>query len=399
MKKVSKNILLGVSGGIAAYKAVNILSLLKKKSYNVDVIMTKNATEFINPLTFETLSKKAVTVDMFAKKAHIEVEHISLAEKADIVLIAPATYNIIGKVAAGIADDMLTTVISATKAPVVFALAMNNNMYENPILKENIKKLKKYGYHFIDADEGLLACATKGKGRLKKEDEIVEKLENIIQNKTSLRLQGKKVLIDLGRTEEAIDPVRYISNGSTGKMGYALAQAAQNMGAKVTVIAGKTSAEKVKNIEIVEAFTALEMYEQVKKRFLDADIAIMTAAVSDYRVKNYSQQKIKKSDDVLKLELIRNPDILYEMGQIKQKQILVGFAAESENLEENAIKKLKNKNLDMIVANNVSNMGRNTNEIVIIDKNKNRYKYKEMSKKDVAYSILEKLIEIFINEE
>ncbi len=392
-----KNIVVGITGGIAAYKALNIVSELKKSGYNVDVIMTKNATEFVAPLTFETISQNKVIVDMFEKKMNIEVEHISLAEKADLVLVVPATYNIVGKVASGIADDMLSTVISATKSKVVFALAMNTNMYNNPILAENIQKLKKYGYIFIEADNGRLACGISGAGRLKKEADIIQEVKNIMVEREK-SLEGKTVLITAGRTEEPIDPVRYISNRSTGKMGYEIARAASNLGAKVILISGKASVEPVDSVRMVKIDTAKQMYEAVDQFYDKADIVIMAAAVADYRIKNYSENKIKKSDTDLVFELTRNPDILYEMGKKKSKQILIGFAAESENLIENAIKKLDKKNLDMIVGNDVSNMGQETNKIVIIDKKYNKYEYERMEKRDAAYKICEKIVEIFFEK-
>lgn len=356
-----KNILLGVTGGIAAYKSANIVSMLKKKGYNVKVIMSENATKIITPLTLETLSKERVYVDMWDKTPHFEVEHISLAEWADVVLIAPATYNIVGKVANGIADDMLSTVISATTKPVFFALAMNVNMYNNPILKENINKLKKYGYRFIDSDEGFLACNVNAKGRLKDEKEIVKIIEDYLQKEELDRiLAGKTVLITAGRTEEAIDPVRYISNRSSGQMGYSLAIAARKLGAEVILVSGPTELSQPEGLKkFIKVRSAQEMYEATIKEFSQVDIAIACAAVADYKPKNYSTEKIKKKDGDMTIVLDRNPDILFEMGKLKDKQFLVGFAAETENIIENAIGKLKRKNLDMIVANNASNMQKN----------------------------------------
>ena len=363
-----KNILLGVTGGIAAYKSANIVSMLKKKGYNVKVIMSENATKIITPLTLETLSKERVYVDMWDKTPHFEVEHISLAEWADVVLVAPATYNIVGKVANGIADDMLSTVISATTKPVFFALAMNVNMYNNPILKENINKLKKYGYRFIDSDEGFLACNVNAKGRLKDEKEIVKIIEDHFQEEELDRyLTGKTVLITAGRTEEAIDPVRYISNRSSGQMGYSLAIAARKLGAEVILVSGPTELSQPEGLKkFIKVRSAQEMYEAAIKEFPQVDIAIACAAVADYKPKNYSTEKIKKKDGDMTIVLDRNPDILFEMGKIKEKQFLVGFAAETENIIENAIGKLKRKNLNMIVANDASNMQKTTNQIRII---------------------------------
>lgn len=385
-----KNVLVGVTGGIAAYKSANIVSRLKKKGYNVKVIMTENATKIITPLALETLSRNRVYVDMWDKTPHFEVEHISLAEWADVVVVAPATYNIVGKVANGIADDMLSTVISATRKPVYFALAMNVNMYTNPILKENVQKLKKYGYRFIEADEGFLACNVNAKGRLKDEDEIVEIIEqDMCINKS---LEGKKLLITAGRTEEAIDPVRYLSNRSSGQMGYALAKAGVKLGAQVTLISGPTNLEKPEGLaEFVQVRSAGEMYQEAIKRFPNMDIGIACAAVADYKPKVYSTEKIKKKEGDLVIVLDRNPDILFEMGKIKKEQFLIGFAAETQNIVENALGKLKKKNLDMIVANNASNMQKATNEILIIKSEDDIKELPEENKETLAYKILQEI--------
>ncbi|MDY3059189.1 MAG: bifunctional phosphopantothenoylcysteine decarboxylase/phosphopantothenate--cysteine ligase CoaBC [Fusobacterium sp.] len=388
-----KNILLGVTGGIAAYKSANIVSMLKKKGYNVKVIMSENATKIITPLTLETLSKERVYVDMWDKTPHFEVEHISLAEWADVVLVAPATYNIVGKVANGIADDMLSTVISATTKPVFFALAMNVNMYNNPILKENINKLKKYGYRFIDSDEGFLACNVNAKGRLKDEKEIVKIIEDHFQEEELDRyLTGKTVLITAGRTEEAIDPVRYISNRSSGQMGYSLAIAARKLGAEVILVSGPTELSQPEGLKkFIKVRSAQEMYEAAIKEFPQVDIAIACAAVADYKPKNYSTEKIKKKDGDMTIVLDRNPDILFEMGKIKEKQFLVGFAAETENIIENAIGKLKRKNLNMIVANNASNMQKTTNQIRIIKSENSIKEIPEKDKSQLAFDILREI--------
>ena len=394
-----KNILLGVTGGIAAFKSASIVSLLKKKGYDVKVVMTKNATNIIGPLTLETLSRNRIYVDMWDTNPHYEVEHISLADWADMVLIAPATYNIIGKVANGIADDMLTTIISAvsTRKPVFFALAMNVNMYENPILKENIDKLKSYGYRFIEVEEGLLACNYVAKGRMTEPEDIVAEIERYdiyskIEN-FNTALKDKKVLITSGRTKENIDPIRYLSNNSSGKMGYSLAQAAIDLGAEVTLISGPTNLEIPKGLKsFVSVESALEMYEKVDEYFGDADIFIACAAVADYRPKEYKKEKIKKSDSDLILELVRNPDILFEMGKKKDNQLLIGFAAETNDIKENALKKLEKKNLDFIVANNASTMGNNTNTVEIIRKNKTSVKINQKNKIELAYDILKEII-------
>ena len=394
-----KNILVGVTGGIAAFKSASIVSLLKKKGYNVKVVMTENATNIIGPLTLETLSKNRVYVDMWDKNPHYEVEHISLADWADIVLIAPATYNIIGKVANGIADDMLSTILSAVslRKPVFFALAMNVNMYENPILNENIDKLKTYGYRFIDTNEGLLACNYEAKGRMKEPEEIVDIIEryNLASKIDNFRdaLKGKKLLITSGRTREDIDPIRYLSNKSSGKMGYSLAQAAVDLGAEVTLVSGPTNLSVPDGLkEFISVNSAIHMYEKVDEKFKDTDIFIACAAVADYRPKEYQDKKIKKSDLNLTIELVRNPDILFEMGKKKENQLLVGFAAETNNIIENALKKLEKKRLDMIVANNASTMGTDTNSIEIIRKDRSSTVINQKSKIELAYDILKEVI-------
>jgi len=394
-----KNILVGVTGGIAAYKSAGIVSLLKKKGYNVKVVMTENATKIIGPLTLETLSRNRIYVDMWDSNPHYEVEHISLADWADVVLIAPATYNIIGKVANGIADDMLTTILAAVsvRKPVFFALAMNVNMYENPILKESINKLKSFGYRFIDAEEGLLACNYSAKGRMSEPEDIVDEIERYsIFSKFEnfdIALKGKKILVTSGRTKENIDPIRYLSNNSSGKMGYSLAQAAADLGAEVTLISGPTNL-KVPNVlkNFISVESALEMYKKVDEYFKNTDIFIACAAVADYRPKEYKKEKIKKSDSDLVIELVRNPDILLEMSKKKEKQLLVGFAAETNEIKENALKKLEKKNLDIIVANNASVMGRDENVIEIIRKDRTSVEISQKSKMELAYDILSEVI-------
>lgn len=394
-----KNILVGVTGGIAAYKSAGIVSLLKKKGYNVKVVMTENATKIIGPLTLETLSRNRIYVDMWDSNPHYEVEHISLADWADVVLIAPATYNIIGKVANGIADDMLTTILAAVsvRKPVFFALAMNVNMYENPILKENINKLKSFGYRFIDAEEGLLACNYSAKGRMSEPENIVDEIERYsifskIKN-FDTALKGKKILITSGRTKENIDPVRYLSNNSSGKMGYSLAQAAVDLGAEVTLISGPTNLKVPNGLEkFIFVESALEMYEKVDEYFKNTDIFITCAAVADYRPKEYKNEKIKKSDSDFVIELVRNTDILLEMSKKKEKQLLVGFAAETNDIKENALKKLEKKNLDIIVANNASVMGSDENVIEIIKKDRTSVEISQKSKIELAYDILNEVI-------
>ena len=394
-----KNILVGVTGGIAAYKSAGIVSLLKKKGYNVKVVMTENATKIIGPLTLETLSRNRIYVDMWDSNPHYEVEHISLADWADVVLIAPATYNIIGKVANGIADDMLTTILSAVsvRKPVFFTLAMNVNMYENPILKENINKLKSFGYRFIAAEEGLLACNYSAKGRMSEPEDIVDEIERYsifskIEN-FDTALKGKKILITSGRTKENIDPIRYLSNNSSGKMGYSIAQAAADLGAEVTLISGPTDLKVPNGLKtFISIKSAFEMYEKTDEFFKNTDIFIACAAVADYRPKEYKNEKIKKSDSDLVIELVRNPDILLEMSKKKEKQLLIGFAAETNDIKENALKKLEKKNLDIIVANNASVMGSDENVIEIIKKDKTSVEISQKSKVELAYDILSEVV-------
>jgi len=391
---MGKNIVLGISGGIAAYKAANICSMLRKKGHNVKVIMTENATKIIKPLALETLSKNPVAVDMWEPKTNINVEHISLADWADVMLIAPATYNIIGKVASGIADDMLSTVISATTCPVYFAVAMNVNMYNNPILRDNIKKLESYGYNFIDSDEGFLACNWTAKGRLKKEEDIVSIIEESFKEEEKI-LEGKNIIITAGKTEEQIDPVRIFTNRSTGKMGYSLAKIARDLGANVTLISGPTNLTAPSNIEVVNVKSALEMYEATTSRWDSMDIGIACAAVADYRIKEFSENKIKKADGSLTLEFVRNPDILAKLGELKSKsQKLIGFAAESENLIENATNKLKRKNLDMIVGNSVKYFESTKNMGIFIKKNGEIKEIEELPKEELAKLILNEVSEL-----
>ncbi|MGL5123576.1 MAG: bifunctional phosphopantothenoylcysteine decarboxylase/phosphopantothenate--cysteine ligase CoaBC [Fusobacteriaceae bacterium] len=391
---MKKKILLGVTGGIAAYKSANIVSQFRKKGYDIKVIMTKNATEIITPLTLETLSRNKVYVDMWDKNKAFEVEHIELATWADIVLIAPATYNIVGKVASGICDDMLTTVIAATEKKVYFALAMNHRMYTNPILEKNIIELKKYGYNFIEADEGFLACNVNEKGRLKKEEDIIEIIEEALLERPQI-LKGKKILITASRTEEPLDPIRYISNLSSGKMGYSLASACVKLGGEVTLITGPSNLVVPSNLKkIIKVRTALEMYTATLNEFSEMDIAIACAAVGDYRPQFYSLEKIKKKNDDLIVNLERNPDILFTMGEQKKNQILIGFAAETENIRENAFEKLKRKNLDAIVANHAFAMQKNLNSVNILMKNGEEFFIEEKIKDELAFDILSK---IFMN--
>lgn len=372
----SKCVVVGVCGGIAAYKALDIISRLRKKNIEVNVIMTKSATEFVTPLSFQSLSQNMVTTDMFAEPKAWEIQHISLAKKADLMLIVPATANIIGKVANGIADDMLSTTIMATLAPVVFAPAMNSNMYKNPILQDNIKKLKDYGHKFISPASGRLACGDIGEGKLADTKLISDIVYSMLYDIKDM--EGKKVLVTAGPTISPIDPVRFISNRSSGKMGYAIAEEARDRGAEVVLITGPTALEAPFGIETIKVNTSEEMYKEVLKYFNLSDIVIKCAAVSDYKSKEYSKNKIKKSDNELSLNLVKNIDILYELGKMKKDQILVGFAAESNDIFINAESKLKAKNLDYIVANDITRedigFASDDNKVTIIS-NKNKVIY------------------------
>lgn len=388
---MKKNVVLGVSGGIAVYKALEIVSLFVKKDINVNVIMTESATKFVTPLSFQSLSQNMVTCDMFAEPKAWEIQHISLAEKADVFLVAPATANIIGKVANGIADDMLSTTIMATNAKVIFAPAMNTNMYNNPIVQDNIKKLKSLGYEFIDPAEGRLACGTSGKGKLESPEIIVDRVLMELNEKKDLL--NKNVIVTAGPTIASIDPVRFITNRSTGKMGYAIAKEARNRGANVTLISGPTSIEKPKNINVINVSSNEEMKDEVISFFDTADIVIKSAAVADYKPKNYSTQKIKKGDNDLCIEFVRDNDILMELGNRKQGQILVGFAAESQNLKENAISKLERKNLDYIVANDITasdtGFASEDNKVIILSKDGEEIHLDKMSKEKIASNLFD----------
>lgn len=388
---MSKNIVLGVTGGIAAYKACDIVSKLVKKNINVDVIMTKNATNFVNPLTFQTLSSNIVNVDMFADIKYWEVNHISLAKKADILLIAPATANIIAKIAHGIADDMLSTVALATKAKMIIAPAMNTNMYDNPATKENIDLLKSRGVIFVEPDTGLLACKDVGKGKLADVDTILKVVDYHLHESDEFKC--KKILITAGATIEDIDPVRYITNKSSGKMGYAIAKIAAEMGADVTLISGKTQLDVPYNLaNFISVRSAQDMYEEVRKYWKTADVIIKAAAVADYTPKEKLGNKMKKQEGDLSIPLKRTIDILKSIGEEKTSQILVGFAAETQNVEQYAKEKILKKNLDMIVANDVSmagaGFGTDTNIVQIFFKDFTSVKVDKISKEELAKTIL-----------
>ena len=382
----SKCVVIGVTGGIAVYKALDIVSSLRKNDIETRVIMTDSATEFVSPITFQAISQNIVTTNMFEEPKAWEIQHISLAKKADLFLVAPATANIIGKIANGIADDMLSTTIMATKAKVIFAPAMNTNMYTNPIVQQNIKKLKELGYQFIEPDSGRLACGDVGAGKLPKPDVIVEKVLSELYDKKDLT--GKNVLISAGPTKAPIDPVRFITNRSTGKMGYEIAREARDRGANVTLVSGPTNEVAPLDVNVINIETNEEMYNEFLKYYDNADIVIKAAAVADYKAKEYSTQKIKKKSDDLEILFERDRDILMTLGQKKKNQILVGFAAESENLIENAKSKIQRKNLDYIVANDISSkdtgFASNDNKVTIISKDGEMFSLEKMSKKRVA---------------
>lgn len=388
---------IGVSGGIAAYKALDIVSALRKKDIDIMVIMTESSTKFVTPLTFQSLSQNMVTTDMFAEPKAFEIQHISLAKRADIFLVAPATANIIGKVANGIADDMLSTTIMATKAKVIFAPAMNTNMYENKIVQSNIDKLKGLGYEFIEPASGRLACGDEGRGKLADVNTIVEKVLDALENKDIPKdLLGKKVLISAGPTYSNIDPVRFITNKSTGKMGYYIAEEARDRGADVTLVSGPTNLKPPSGVKVINITTNEEMKEAIFENYDDSNIVIKSAAVADYKIKNYSNDKIKKGDGDLVLTFVRDNDILKLLGEKKTNQILVGFAAESTNISENARRKLESKNLDYIVANDITSsdtgFASDDNKVVIFTKDGEEINLDKMSKRKVASKIFDTIL-------
>jgi phosphopantothenoylcysteine decarboxylase/phosphopantothenate--cysteine ligase len=361
-------IVLGVSGGIACYKAVELVRLLVKDGLSVQVIMTRGAMEFVTPLTFQTLSSNPVATDTFSLTQESQIGHINLADAAELFVIAPATANIIGKIANGIADDLLTTVVMATQAPLLLAPAMNIHMYANPIVQENLRKLSRVGYHLLEPAEGFLACGYEGKGRLPEPEKIAEEIHRLLGKKD---LTGERLLITAGPNREPIDPVRYLSNRSSGKMGYALARAALRRGAEVALVSGPTALEPPPGARTHAVTTAAEMREAVLQEFSRATAVIMAAAVSDYRPVLSADKKIKRGKGPMELRLEPNPDILKELGAAKDGKFLIGFAAETEELNANAAQKLRAKNLDMIVANNVALEGSgfdgDTNIATILD--------------------------------
>ena len=389
-----KTVVLGVTGSIAAYKIANLASMLVKQHADVNVIMTKNATNFINPITFETLTSNKCLVDTFDRDFQFNVEHVALAKRADIFMVAPASANVIGKIVGGIADDMLTTTIMACKAPKYIAPAMNTNMFENPIVQDNLKKLEDYGYNIIKPDNGYLACGDTGAGKLPSEEVLFSYIIKELHYEKDM--VGKKVVVTAGPTREAIDPVRFISNHSTGKMGYAIARCAMERGAEVTLVTGRTDIPKPPFVKVIEVVSAADMFEAVKKEAEDADIIIKAAAVADYTPVNVAVEKMKKSDDDMSIPLKRTTDILKYLGEHKKEgQVLCGFAMETKDLIENARKKLEGKNADLIVANNLkvagAGFGTDTNVVTFIEKD-NISELPILSKDEVAKEILDKLI-------
>lgn len=396
-----KKILLCVTGGIAVYKAAALTSKLTQAGAQVKVIISESAVNFVAPLTFQALSRHDVYTDTFDEKDSKVIAHIDLADWADLILVAPATANVIGKLANGIADNMITTTLLAASSPIWIAPAMNVHMYSHPAVQKNIETLYGFGCRFIEPSEGYLACGYVGKGRLEEPEKITETISEFFKP-SRLELSGRKVVITAGPTREKIDPVRYITNHSTGKMGYAIAEAAVSAGAEVVLISGPVSINAPAGLKLIKVESAEEMYQAALNEFDYADVVIKTAAVSDYRPKVASAQKMKKQpgDEVLELE--RTKDILFELGQKKEKQILIGFAAETEQVEEYAKGKLMKKNADMIVANNVTaegaGFGTDTNIVTLFKKDGSSEKLPLMSKKDVAVKILEEASKLLKDE-
>ena len=395
-----KHIIVAVSAGIAAYKAIEVVSRLRKKGAEVKVVMTQNATHIASPLTFGEISGHPVALDMFEQVHQWDVEHIALAIWADAYVVVPATANVIGKIYAGIADDMLTTTIMATTAPKYLCPAMNTEMYNNPITQRNLEGLRSLGYHIMDPAEGWLACGITGVGRLPEPEAIVEWLESKMFSTNEL--EGTTILVTAGGTQENIDPVRYIGNRSSGKMGYAIADQAARMGAQVILVSAPTSLPVPSGVDFVSVDSALSMQETVEARYNDVNVVIMAAAVSDFRALHKAEQKIKKMESMT-IELVKNPDILQGLGSKKSHQVLVGFAAETEHVIKYGQDKVARKNLDMLVANDVSksNAGFNvdTNEGYFLYPNKEPKKMPNMKKSDLARHILKEVIELVANKQ
>lgn len=385
-----KNVVLGVSGGIAAYKACALTSKLVQKGANVKVVMTKGSTQFVQPLTFQALSRNPVYIDAFDEKNPEKIAHIDLADWADLIILAPATAHLLGKVANGLADDMLTTILLATTAPVYVAPAMNVHMYDHPAVKQNLITLESYGYRFIEPGDGYLACGYVGKGRLEEPENIIAVIERV-ESESGL-LKGKKVLVTAGPTKEIVDAVRFFTNHSSGKMGYAIAEVAKNLGADVTLISGPVQLNRIPGVKFIEVESAEEMYDAVMTHYENQDLIIKSAAVADYRPKTSIETKLKKSDGPLTIELERTKDILKTLGEKKKDQYLVGFAAETNDLYYYGKKKLEDKNLDAIVINDVSqeNTGfkSDTNAVRLLTKRGLDVDMPLSSKKDIAKQLL-----------
>lgn len=391
-----KTVVLAVSGSIAAYKIASLASALGKLHADVQVLMTQNATNFINPITFETLTGNKCLVDTFDRNFQYSVEHVALAKRADVVLVAPASANVIGKIANGIADDMLTTTVMACKCKKIISPAMNTQMFENPIVQDNLKKLEHYGYEVIQPAVGLLACKDVGAGKMPEPETLLEYILREVAYEKDLK--GKKILVTAGPTQEPIDPVRYLTNHSSGKMGYAIAKVCSMRGADVTLVSGKTAIKPPLFVDVVPVTTARDMYEAVTSRFDQQDIVIKAAAVADYRPKTISDQKVKKADGELSIEMERTDDILKYLGEhTREDQFLCGFSMETEHMLENSRKKLEKKNLDMIVANNVKVEGAgfagDTNIVTLITKD-DETQLPLLSKEETAVEIMNKILEI-----
>ena len=391
-----KTVVLAVSGSIAAYKIASLASALGKLHADVQVLMTQNATNFINPITFETLTGNKCLVDTFDRNFQYSVEHVALAKRADVVLVAPASANVIGKIANGIADDMLTTTVMACKCKKIISPAMNTQLFENPIVQDNLKKLEHYGYEVIQPAVGLLACKDVGAGKMPEPETLLEYILREVAYEKDLK--GKKILVTAGPTQEPIDPVRYLTNHSSGKMGYAIAKVCSMRGADVTLVSGKTAIKSPLFVDVVPVTTARDMYEAVTSRFDQQDIVIKAAAVADYRPKTISDQKVKKADGELSIEMERTDDILKYLGEHKREdQFLCGFSMETEHMLENSRKKLEKKNLDMIVANNVKVEGAgfagDTNIVTLITKD-DETQLPLLSKEETAVEIMNKILEI-----
>ena len=385
-----KTVVLGVTGSIAAYKIANLASMLVKQHCDVHVIMTKNATNFINPIAFETLTNNKCLVDTFDRNFQFHVAHVSVAQKADVMMIAPASANIIAKLAHGIADDMLSTTALACSAKKIVSPAMNVHMFENPIVQDNLNILKKYDMEVVEPAVGYLACGDTGAGKMPDPEVLYEYIIKEIACEKDLK--GKKIMVTAGPTQEAIDPVRYITNHSTGKMGYAIAENAMLRGAEVTLVTGRTSIKKPDFVKIIDVLSAQDMFEAVDENFDQQDIVIMSAAVADYRPKNVSREKVKKQDGNMSIELERTDDILKTLGERKNGQFICGFSMETENMLENSRKKLEKKNCDMIVANNLkqdgAGFGGNTNIVTLITKD-DEVQLEKMTKDEVAEKIFD----------